>query len=76
MTTYGSARWATLKEIKAAGLFAAKGVFLGRFENNTFATMDRNTSCALRRRGRARRRTRAADIVVLDFVRGGARHQG
>ncbi len=34
VTTYGSARWATPKEIKEAGLFAAKGVFLGRFENN------------------------------------------
>jgi type IV secretion system protein VirD4 len=34
VTTYGSARWATLKEIKAAGLFASKGVFLGRLENN------------------------------------------
>ncbi|WOH63635.1 conjugal transfer protein TraG [Bradyrhizobium sp. BWA-3-5] len=34
VTTYGSARWATPKEIKEAGLFAAKGVFLGRLENN------------------------------------------
>ncbi len=34
VTTYGSARWATAKEIKAAGLFASKGVFLGRLENN------------------------------------------
>ncbi|MCA6113043.1 conjugal transfer protein TraG [Bradyrhizobium cenepequi] len=34
VTTYGSARWATAKEIKAAGLFAAKGVFLGRLEHN------------------------------------------
>src|SRR5579871_5397421 len=34
VTTYGSARWATPKEIKVAGLFAAKGVFLGRLENN------------------------------------------
>jgi type IV secretion system protein VirD4 len=34
VTTYGWARWATLNEIKAAGLFAPKGVFLGRFENN------------------------------------------
>ncbi|MDA9474731.1 conjugal transfer protein TraG [Bradyrhizobium sp. CCBAU 65884] len=34
VTTYGSARWATSKEIKAAGLFASKGVFLGRLENN------------------------------------------
>jgi len=34
VTTYGSARWATPKEIKAAGLFASKGVFLGRLENN------------------------------------------
>ncbi|MGX0961478.1 conjugal transfer protein TraG [Bradyrhizobium sp. 521_C7_N1_3] len=34
VTTYGSARWATPKEIKQAGLFAAKGVFLGRLEHN------------------------------------------
>ncbi|WP_018316685.1 conjugal transfer protein TraG [Bradyrhizobium sp. WSM2793] len=34
VTTYGSARWATGKEIKTAGLFASKGVFLGRVENN------------------------------------------
>jgi type IV secretion system protein VirD4 len=34
VTTYGSARWATPKEIKEAGLFAAKGVFLGRLENH------------------------------------------
>jgi type IV secretion system protein VirD4 len=34
VTTYGSARWASVKEIKSAGLFAAKGVFLGRLENN------------------------------------------
>ncbi|WP_027583752.1 conjugal transfer protein TraG [Bradyrhizobium sp. Ai1a-2] len=34
VTTYGSARWAAFKEIKDAGLFAAKGVFLGRLKNN------------------------------------------
>ncbi|WFU20594.1 conjugal transfer protein TraG [Bradyrhizobium sp. CB3481] len=34
VATYGSARWAMSKEIKQAGLFAAKGVFLGRFENS------------------------------------------
>lgn len=34
VTTYGSARWATPKEIKETGLFAAKGVFLGRLDNN------------------------------------------
>ncbi|TWB89913.1 type IV secretion system protein VirD4 [Bradyrhizobium macuxiense] len=34
VTTYGSARWAKVKEIRAAGLFAGKGVFLGRFENH------------------------------------------
>jgi Type IV secretory system Conjugative DNA transfer len=34
VTTYGSARWASSKEIKAAGLFAARGVFLGRLENS------------------------------------------
>ena len=30
VTTYGSARWATQKEIATAGLFEARGVFLGR----------------------------------------------
>jgi type IV secretion system protein VirD4 len=30
ITTYGSARWATAKEITVAGLFAPTGVFLGR----------------------------------------------
>ncbi len=30
VTTYGSARWATPKEISAAGLTGTKGVFLGR----------------------------------------------
>jgi len=30
VTTYGSARWATDKEITAAGLFEDRGVFLGR----------------------------------------------
>ncbi|WP_456739247.1 type IV secretory system conjugative DNA transfer family protein [Bradyrhizobium sp. USDA 4471] len=33
VTTYGSARWATPKQIKAAGLFASKGVS-GRPGNN------------------------------------------
>ncbi len=30
-TTFGSARWASYREIKAAGLFGARGVFLGTF---------------------------------------------
>ena len=30
VTTYGSARWATLKEIRRAGLVGDRGVFLGR----------------------------------------------
>ncbi len=30
VTTYGSARWATPREIVGAGLFRAKGVLLGR----------------------------------------------
>ncbi|HEX2656076.1 MAG TPA: type IV secretory system conjugative DNA transfer family protein, partial [Xanthobacteraceae bacterium] len=32
VTTYGSARWATSDEIASAGLFQAKGVFLGRVD--------------------------------------------
>jgi type IV secretion system protein VirD4 len=34
VTTYGSARWATHKEIAGAGLFQAKGVFLGRIDGD------------------------------------------
>jgi type IV secretion system protein VirD4 len=34
LTTYGSSRWAAHKDISKAGMFAAAGVFLGRFENN------------------------------------------
>ena len=34
VTTYGSARWATPKEIINAGLFRAKGVFLGRLDDD------------------------------------------
>jgi type IV secretion system protein VirD4 len=30
VTTYGSARWASVREIHAAGLLADRGVFLGR----------------------------------------------
>src|SRR3954453_1311795 len=34
VTTYGSARWASPREIKEAGPCTGKGVFLGRLENN------------------------------------------
>lgn len=34
VTTYGSARWASAKEISAAGLFGARGLFLGRLGDN------------------------------------------
>ncbi len=34
VTTYGSSRWATDRDIAEAGLFDASGVFLGRFERN------------------------------------------
>lgn len=33
ITTYGSSRWANLREIKRAGLFGATGVFLGGLSN-------------------------------------------
>lgn len=32
-TTYGSSRWATERDIEAAGLFRAAGVFLGQYRN-------------------------------------------
>ena len=34
VTTYGSARWATEREVRAAGLFGDRGVFLGRLDRN------------------------------------------
>ena len=34
VTTYGSARWATEKEIARAGLFGSSGVFLGRLQGS------------------------------------------
>ena len=34
VTTYGSARWANLNEIKASGLLDGKGVFLGRVDDH------------------------------------------
>jgi type IV secretion system protein VirD4 len=34
VTTFGSARWATRKEMAAAGLFKPKGVFLGRVDDS------------------------------------------
>jgi type IV secretion system protein VirD4 len=30
VTTYGSARWAAIREVRAAGLLGARGIFLGR----------------------------------------------
>jgi len=32
VTTYGSSRWASIREIKKAGLFRSAGVFLGQFQ--------------------------------------------
>jgi type IV secretion system protein VirD4 len=34
VTTYGSARWASEREVQAAGLFGEQGVFLGRLDRN------------------------------------------
>jgi type IV secretion system protein VirD4 len=34
VTTYGSARWATAREIDAAGLLGCSGVFLGRWQGD------------------------------------------
>lgn len=34
VTTYGSARWASEREVRAAGLFGTRGVFLGRLERH------------------------------------------
>jgi type IV secretion system protein VirD4 len=33
VTTYGSSRWALLREISKAGLFRPKGVFLGKYQS-------------------------------------------
>lgn len=34
VTTYGSARWASEREVRAAGMFGDRGVFLGRLDRN------------------------------------------
>lgn len=34
VTTYGSARWASFRDAKKLGLFAAKGVFLGKLDGH------------------------------------------
>jgi type IV secretion system protein VirD4 len=34
VTTYGSARWASEREVRAAGLFGDRGVFLGRLDRS------------------------------------------
>jgi type IV secretion system protein VirD4 len=34
VTTYGSARWASEREVRAAGLFGERGVFLGRLDRH------------------------------------------
>ena len=34
LTTFGSSKWATDKDLKSSGLFEPKGVFIGRTENN------------------------------------------
>ena len=34
VTTYGSARWAAPREVRAAGLFTSEGVFLGRLDRH------------------------------------------
>ncbi|MEQ8403429.1 MAG: conjugal transfer protein TraG [Roseitalea porphyridii] len=34
VTTYGSARWAALHEVRTAGLFTSEGVFLGRMDRH------------------------------------------
>jgi type IV secretion system protein VirD4 len=71
VTTYGSARWASSKEIKAAGLFAAKGVFLGRLDNN-YLRHDgpEHVMCFAPTRSGKGRRACTADAIVLDLVRG------
>lgn len=34
LTTYGSSRWSNTRDLKRAGLFEARGVFLGRTDDN------------------------------------------
>ncbi len=50
----GSARWATRKEIEAAGLFSPDGVMLGRLDRAYLRHDGPNTSCASPRPDRAR----------------------
>jgi type IV secretory pathway TraG/TraD family ATPase VirD4 len=50
--SYGSARWATLTEIRAAGLTASDGVVLGRFARDPAARW--TGACAVLRADRVR----------------------
>ena len=55
VTTYGTARFATEREVRAAGLLGDDGAILGRLgQSITCATMDPSTSSASRRPAAAR----------------------
>jgi type IV secretion system protein VirD4 len=52
--TYGSVRWATKEEIRAAGLLGPDGVSSAAMQNTICAMTDRNTFCALHRQDRVK----------------------
>ncbi len=54
VTTYGSARWASAPDLKRAGLFADKGVFLGRGKSAICVMTALNMSWRLHQRVQAR----------------------
>ena len=66
LTTYGSSRWSNTRDLKRAGLFDARGVFLGRTDDNYLRhdgpACDGLCANTLRQRGRACR----ANFAKLD----------
>jgi type IV secretion system protein VirD4 len=54
VATYGSARWATLREVSAAGLAGPDGVVLGRFGREYLRHHALSMCCASRRHAAAR----------------------
>jgi type IV secretion system protein VirD4 len=76
VATYGSARWAEDKEIRAAGLLGPDGVVLGRHARTICAMTAPSMSFASRRRAAAKASARRADAADLAGKLHRPRHQG
>jgi type IV secretion system protein VirD4 len=76
VTTYGSARWATVREVERARLHRDAGVFLGRLGHHYLRHDGPEHVMAFAYAVRQRRWLGRADIARLDRLGGHPRHQG